>query len=78
MIVSIIVDINDGRRKLNSKKFMLPNYAVDSAVHGNSIFKFSKSGEDNDINIQFEKFNRSNIKELYMQVGCKVGHDILF
>ena len=57
---------------------MLHEFAGDSVVHGNSIFKFSESGEDNDINIQFEKFNRSNIKELYMQVGCKVGHDILF
>ena len=39
--MSIIVDINDRRRKVTSKKFMLQNFAVDIVVHGNSIFKFS-------------------------------------
>ena len=40
--MSIIVDINYGRRKLTSEKLMLHNFAVASAVHGNSIFKFSE------------------------------------
>ena len=63
--MSIIVDINDRRRKVTSKNIMLQNFAVDSVVYGNSIFRFSESGEDNDINIKFEKSNRLNIKEIY-------------
>ena len=75
--MSIIFNINNRRQKLSSKKLMLHNFAVDSAIYGNFKFKFSESGEDYDINIQFDKFDRSNITEINMPVVCKVGQNIL-
>ena len=75
--MSIIVVINDGRRKVNYKKFMLHYFAIDSTFNGNSIFKFSESCEDVDINILFNKFNGSNISDKDMPVGYKVGQSTL-
>ena len=74
----IIVNINDRNKKLTSKKLMLHNFAVYPAIHGNSKLQFSESGEDYDINIQFNKFIRSNINEVNMPVGCMVGQDTLY
>lgn len=77
--MSIIVNINDRKPKLTSKKLMFHNFVIYPAIHGNSKLQFSGSGEDYDINIQLDNFNRSN-NEVNMPVGCKVGwtrHSIL-